>query len=153
MNIIGLGITEVSTAAQFKLGTIAGDIGAAGPQKLYKYIQYDDGAVSAEGVAGEACYYLTGDVTATVATSDVSASTAIGCGILQAAMANGSYGWVQIKGLATMSIALTAGADGNALTGTGAGDGTLDVALAVTNCIVATAVDASASIILCDFPY
>jgi hypothetical protein len=47
---------------------------------------------------------------------------------------------------------LTAGADGNALTPVGSTDGTLDVSAAVTDAICAYAVDASAKIVLCNFP-
>jgi len=60
---------------------------------------------------------------------------------------------VQIKGPATLTIALTAGADGNALTPVGAGDGTLDVSALVTDHICAIADDVSAQEIICDFPY
>jgi hypothetical protein len=72
--------------------------------------------------------------------------------VLQAVLADGEYGWIQIKGRATLTTALTAGADGNALTAVGATDGTLDVSAAVTDAICAYAVDASAKIVLCDFP-
>jgi hypothetical protein len=153
MNIIGLDITDVSTTAKFKLGTIAGDIGANGPQKTYKYIQYRVNS-GTNGVAGEVAYYTANDGYETsYVTSDVSASSSIGAGVLQAAMASTTYGWVQISGPATLSIALTAGADGNALTAPGATDGTLDVASAVTDAICAFAADASANKIVCMFPY
>ena len=65
---------------------------------------------------------------------------------------NLTFGWVQIKGPATLALALTAGADGNALTAPGATDGTLDVAALVTDAICAYAADASAKKIVCMFP-
>ena len=74
-------------------------------------------------------------------------------GFAQVSIASGDYGWVQIKGTATITPALTAGADGNALTPVGATDGTLDVSALVTDAICAYAIDASAKIIKCDFPY
>lgn len=122
--------------------------------KIYKYVKYSEEAAGVDGVAGEACYYVadTGYPAHTV-TSDLSASDEIGAGILQVAMSDDEYAWVQIKGLATMSIALTAGADGDPLTPTGAGDGTLDVTAAATSAVCAYANDASAQEIICDFVY
>jgi hypothetical protein len=59
---------------------------------------------------------------------------------------------VQIKGMATMNAALTAGADGDPLTATGSSDGKLDVTADVTSVVVAYAGDASDKEIICDFP-
>ena len=67
-------------------------------------------------------------------------------------MADNTFGWIQIKGIATLTIALTAGADGDPLTPTGSADGTLDVSSGVTDAVCATAGDISGKIILCDFP-
>jgi hypothetical protein len=152
MNIIGIDITEVSNTAKFKLGTVAGDIGAYGPQKTYKYIQYFTNS-GGDGVAGRVAYYGTPlGYQNSATTSDVSVSSSIGAGVVQAAMTNLSFGWVQIRGPATLSIALTAGADGNALTAPGATDGTLDVAALVTDAICAFAANVSAKSIVCMFP-
>jgi hypothetical protein len=151
MNIIGLDITNVSITPKFKLGTIAGDIGVSGPQKTYKYIRYLNGADVA-GVAGRVAYYGTNGYSGSSVTSDISASSTLGAGVIQAAMGDNDYGWVQIKGPATLSIALTAGGDGNALTAPGATDGTLDVVSAITDAVCAFAVDASAGTIVCMFP-
>ena len=85
-------------------------------------------------------------------TSDLSDSAGLGAGVLQSAPADGEYCWIQVKGAATITPALTAGADGNALTAVGATDGTLDVSALVTDPVVAYAIDASAKIIMCDFP-
>jgi hypothetical protein len=125
--------------------------------KAYKFVQYNAGAGTVAAVAGNVCYYYApGGVSAgstTVVTSDLSDSANLGAGVLQSVIANGAYGWIQIKGVATITPALTAGADGNALTAAGATDGTLDVSAAVTDAVVAYAVDASAKVIMCDFPY
>jgi hypothetical protein len=125
---------------------------------VYKFVQYEAGAAAAAGVAGEVAYYYAPSGasagSSTVVTSDLSDSAGVGAGVLQASLADGEYGWIQIKGAATLSIALTAGADGDSLTPTGAGDGTLDLAAAVeTDHVCATALDASVPIIMCDFPY
>jgi hypothetical protein len=149
MNIIGLDITDVSTTAKFKLGTIAGDIGANGPQKTYKYIQFKAGLATAGRVA---YYYTPGGYEDSQVTSDLSDSVGLGAGVIQADMASSTYGWLQISGPATLSIALTAGADGDPLTPTGAGDGTLDVVTNVTDVVCAYADDISAKKIVCMFP-
>lgn len=124
--------------------------------KIYKYVKYNSGTGTIAAVAGNVCYYHGDDsYTATVCevTSDLSDSANLGAGVLMSAIPNGSFGWIQIKGIATIAPALTAGADGNALTAVGATDGTLDVAALVTDHICAIALDASAKIILCDFPW
>jgi len=124
--------------------------------KIYKFVQYKVAAGSVAAVAGQVAYYYApsgasaGSTTAV--TSDLSDSAGLGAGVLQSAPANDEYCWIQIKGDATLALALTAGADGNALTAVGSTDGALDVSAAVTDAIVAYAVDASAKIIKCDFP-
>lgn len=122
----------------------------------YKFVQYNSGAGSVAAVAGNvAYYYAPSGVSAgsyTVVTSDLSDSANLGAGVLQSAPTNGQYCWIQIRGVATLNTALTAGADGNALTAVGSTDGTLDVSALVTDAIVAYAIDASAKIIACNFP-
>jgi len=147
---IGVDVTAVTTTQDFELGTHYTDENG----KIYKYVTYSEEAAATDGVAGEVAYYVaeTGYAAHDV-TSDLSASDEVGAGVLQANMSDNEYGWIQIKGPATLSIALTAGADGDPLTPTGAGDGTLDVTTAVTDHICAIAGDASAKIILCDFPF
>jgi len=133
-----------------------GDVFTGIDGKCYKFVQYDTGAGPVAAVSGNvAYYYAPGGTSAgatTVVTSDLSDSAGLGAGVLQSAPTDGQYCWVQIKGEATLTLALTAGADGNALTAVGATDGTLDVSAAVTDAVVAYAVDASAKIIFCDFP-
>lgn len=151
--ITGIELTRTSVTPEFTPGTI-GQVGPLG--KKYKYVQYNSAVGVVAAVAGNvAYYYAPSGVSAgsfTVVTSDLSDSAGLGAGILQAVIANGSYGWVQITGTATITPALTAGADGNALTAVGATDGTLDVSALVTDAIVAYAIDASAKIIACKFP-
>jgi hypothetical protein len=124
--------------------------------KRYKYVQYNTAAGSVAAVAGNVAYYYAPSGASagatTVVTSDLSDSAGAGAGVLQAVIANGEYGWVQIGGPATLTTALTAGADGNALTPVGSTDGTLDVSALVTDHICAIAIDASAKIVMCCFP-
>lgn len=149
---IGVDLTVIDTSPQFKLGELA----QQNDGKIYKYVKYEAATAATAGVAGEVAYYATvsvGDATGTIVTSDLSDSDEVGAGVLQAALTDGSYGWIQVKGVATLTIALTAGADGDPLTATGAADGTLDVSAAVTDVVCAVAIDASEKIILCDFPH
>lgn len=147
--ILGIKTDVVDTTPKFKLG----QIGQTSDGKIYKYVKYDTGAGSVAAVSGQvAYYYLAGGYQDSVVTSDLSDSVNLGAGVLQSAPTDGQYCWIQIKGAATLSIALTAGADGNALTAVGATDGTLDVSALVTDVIVAYADDISAKEIICDFP-
>ena len=131
-----------------------GAVVQAGDGKVYKFVQYKAGTAAVAGVAGEVAYYYTLDgYKLNQVTSDLSDSIEIGAGVLVASPADGEYCWVQIKGAATLSIALTAGADGDPLTPTGAADGTLDVSAAVTDNVCAIAGDISDQEIICDFPY
>jgi hypothetical protein len=156
MYAIGIDPTLTDTVPRFTPGTVAANLTSAGMKK-YKYVKYNSGAGTIAAVAGNVAYYYAPSGASagatTEVTSDLSDSANLGAGVLQAVIANGSYGWVQIKGPATITPALTAGADGQALTAAGAGaDGTLDVSAAATDEIVAYAIDASAKIIMCDFP-
>jgi hypothetical protein len=153
--LAGMLLTDTRTnteGPEFKLGSIGQDYTG----KKYKYVQYNGGAGSVAAVAGNIAYYLaTGGASAgqiDIVTSDLSDSAGLGAGVLQAVIPTTGYGWIQITGPATITPALTAGADGNALTAVGATDGTLDVSALVTDAIVAYAVDASAKIIMCRFP-
>lgn len=147
--ITGILTSRVDTSQEWALGTI----GQTSDGKLYKYMQWDDGSAAA-AVAGEvAYYYLLDGYKTNIVTSDLSDSVEIGAGVIQAVMTDGQFGWFQIRGAATLTIALTAGADGDPLTPTGAGDGTLDVSAAVTDNVCAIAGDASDNEIVCCFPF
>lgn len=150
--ITGMKLTETGTVAQFKLGAIGQDQNGY----RYKYVQYNSGAGAVAAVANQMAYYYAPSGTSagstTVVTSDLSDSANVGAGMLLAAPATGEYCWIQTKGRATLALALTAGADGNALTAVGSTDGALDVSGAVTDSICAHAIDASAKIVLLDCP-
>jgi len=137
-------------------GFALGDIYRDGDGKAYKFVQYNSGAGSVAAVAGNFAYYLAPSGASagstTVVTSDLSDSAGVGAGVLLSAPATTEYCWIQISGVATLTTALTAGADGNALTPVGATDGTLDVSALVTDHICAIAVDASAKIVLVTCP-
>ena len=151
--ILGIDVTAQSTTPEFipgQLGVVTDSTGT----KIYKYLKYDDGTAAVDGVAGEVAYYYTLDGYKNhVCSSDLSDSIEIGAGVIQANIATETYGWFQIKGAATLTIALTAGADGDPLTPTGSADGTLDVSSAATDNVCAIAGDISDKEIICDFPF
>ena len=150
--ITGMDVTEVSDTATFALGQKGIDVSG----NTFKYVQYDTGAGSVAAVSGYVAYYYAPSGASAgavnVCTSDLSDSNEVGAGVLQSAPTDGQYAWIQIGGTTTLTIALTAGADGDPLTPTGAGDGTLDVTAAATSPVCAFAIDASAKIIACAFP-
>lgn len=146
--LVGADIDRVTTEQEFTLGVIF----EKNDGKVYKYVQYSEQAAAVDGVAGEVCYYVADSgYLANQVTSDLSASDEVGAGVLQAVMSDNEYGWIQIEGTATLTIALTAGSDGDPLTPTGSADGTLDVSAAVTDNVCATAGDISAQEIICQF--
>lgn len=144
------GLTEVSSTKKVPLGTIRFE-----RDKVYKYVKYDDGTANLDIVAGDVLSYLaeSGHKNGFV-TADVTDTDEVGAGLALATVTEtDQYIWIQVKGAATMAQALTAGADGDPLTVTGAGDKTLDVSAAVTDVVVAVAADATAKEIICDFPF
>jgi len=150
--VLGIDVTAQSTTPEFIPGQL-GVVTDSNSTKIYKYLKYDDGTAAVDGVAGEVAYYFTLDGYKNhVCSSDLSDSVEIGAGVIQANIATETYGWFQIKGAATLSIALTAGADGDPLTPTGSADGTLDVSSNVLDNVCAIAGDISDKEIICDFP-
>ena len=148
---LGIDVTAQSTTPEFIPGQL-GVVTDSNGTKIYKYLKYDDASAAVDGVAGEVAYYYTLDGYKNhVCTSDLSDSVEIGAGVIQANIATETYGWFQIKGAATLTIALTAGADGDPLTPTGSADGTLDVSSAATDNVCAIAGDISDKEIICDF--
>ncbi len=125
--------------------------------KIYKWVKYNTGSGPVTAVANEMVVYHGDDSIVVDSAAEVTMDITDGvitAGMLMAIIANGSYGWIQIKGVAILNSALTAGADGDELTSIGAGDGTLDVV--VTGAIThrcALALDASAKIVLLDCPW
>lgn len=155
-SIIGVNLAETYTATTLQTsgrGFGLGDLYTANDGRIYKFVLFNNGAGNVAAVAGNFCYYLaeTGAETWTV-TSDLSDSNGVGAGVFQSVPADAEYCWIQVQGPATLTTALTAGADGNALTAVGATDGTLDVSALVTDHICAIALDASAKKVLLTCP-
>lgn len=128
-----------------------GDIRWEG-NKCYKYVQYNDGSAVAAVVGQAAYYYLNSGYEGNQVTSDLSDSDEVGAGILMAVLGDGEYGWVQIKGFATMSIAFESGTDGSPLTPTGGTtDGNLNVAASAAHAICGAIAVAANNSMMCDF--
>lgn len=154
-NLAGVNLTNVRTSTEGPEVAV-GTVYRASNGKQYKYVEFNNGAGDVASVAGNfAYYYAVSGASAgqtTIVTMDVTDSGGVGAGVFQAVIADGGYGWIQTKGVATLTTALTAGADGNALTAVGATDGTVDVSGLVTDFICAVAIDASAKIVMLTCP-
>lgn len=153
---IGADISAVYTTLDEGKTPALGDVFHGSGNKWYKFVQYKEGAAATDGVAGEMTGYYTLDgYKLNQVTSDYSDTLSIGAGVLQANVSDNEYCWIQIKGLATLSIAATAGADGNAMTLVGAGDGTLDVNIATDGnahiCAIAGDISDNEYILDCPF--
>tara|TARA_R110002073_G_scaffold117365_1_gene255805 strand:- start:141 stop:617 length:477 start_codon:yes stop_codon:yes gene_type:complete len=147
----GVNVTDVTTDGipKFTVGSIFQDDDG----KQFKYLLFNNGAGDVASIAGDFGYYYAvsgagAAANSNTCTMDRTDSGGIGAGVFQSVISNGQYGWLQVTGEATLTQALTAGADGNALTAVGAGaDGAVDVSAAVTDAVCAFAYDASAKIV------
>ena len=131
--------------------------------KMYKYIKYNNGTANLAGSAGDAvAYYDNGTAGDGYSNNEVTKDTSdgvgpLGAGVLVAAMTDGDYGWIQIKGFDTLNQAvagsasdgdpLTLGTDGALTRANDQGSGSAGVNR------VAIGVDVSAKEVLLDFPY
>lgn len=160
-SFVGASLTNTYTAAQIT-GSEAhkcpqvGQVYAASDEKIYRFVKYNSGAGAVAAVAGNAVgFYAPGGVSTGVSnevTSDNS-DTVAGAGVLVGTPGNGEYGWIQVRGVCTLNLALTSGADGNALYMNAAGtDGALTVMSAVTQSPAGMAIDASAKIVMLTCP-
>jgi|GEM_PF-1080851 len=160
-SFVGIDVTKTFTAGQLT-GTESGkapkvgDLYESYDGKTYRFVKYNSGAGAIAAVVGNAVgFYAPGGTSTGVTnevTSDVSDTCANGAGVLAGAPGNGEYGWIQVRGVATLTTALVSGASGNALVLSVTTDGTLKVAAAVTDTVCAYCILASSKIIMCAFP-
>tara|TARA_Y100000296_G_C5132490_1_gene236316 strand:+ start:517 stop:996 length:480 start_codon:yes stop_codon:yes gene_type:complete len=148
-------LTETSTTEKDSLGDIRWE-----GNKCYKYVQYKATAIAC--VAGRMTGFYTMDGyknnQVTLDTSDQpQAATLTGAGLTLSVIPTDGYGWVQIKGAATMSVAFVAGTDGDpvGLVGATADTGDLDLHItAVSNSHICGFIgDASDNELLVDCPF
>ena len=152
-------LTDVDTFARDQLGSIRRQ-----ENGLYKYVQFGSslvlGPTAQINPGSVVCYVLpAGNATLQRIFLVDSANSALGAGIAQGLVPTGQglqFGWIQVKGNATLGQALASGAVGNAVTTTGAAAGNMKVTAAVTDMIGGIVVDlttASAPVVLLNFPY
>jgi len=146
--IFATGLTETSATDMEGVGTIRHE-----GNKIYKWVKFDNGAGNVASVIGNFAYYLTAALKNDTVTMDLSDSNFIGAGVFQSIIADLEFGWIQIMGKATLTTALTAGADGEALTPVGSTDGTLDVSALATDHIAAIADDISVREVVLTCPF
>lgn len=117
-------VDDSSTSQQNGLGIIRFE-----GNKEYRYVQVVDKALAAGDVA---CIASTADGIVTADVSGGSQVAAMARGVAVAAIASGSYGWIQTKGVCTINC------DGTVVTGSGlvpsaSTDGVADVVDATSN--------------------
>ena len=144
-------LTDTSTTDLEGIGVLRFE----GP-RVFKWIKYEAGTGAVAAVAGNGVVYHGDDSvvldTEADVTSDYSDGTGIVAGVLQAVIADESFGWIQIKGVAIVNLALDSGADGNELI-VGTTDGAFAVRALATSMTAGVALDATAKIILLDCPW
>ena len=152
-------LTDVDTFARDLLGSIRRQ-----ENGIYKNVQFGSSLTTgptAQIAAGSAvCYVLpAGNATLQRMFLCDSANSALGAGIAQGLVPTGQglqFGWIQLRGNATLGQALGSGAVGNTITSTGAAAGTLKVAAAVTDTPCGIVVDlttAAAPVVMLSYPY
>lgn len=91
--------------------------------KIFKYVQYSDGAANLVGASGDAVGYVTYTATSVLVTTDNSDTFGIGAGMLLATVTDLQFCWIQVKGRAVLSTTIGGTpANGSPLTFTGAAD-------------------------------
>jgi len=124
--------------------------------RIFKWVKYEAGTGSVAAVAGNCVVYHGDDSvvldTEADVTSDYTDGAGVVAGVLQAVIADESFGWIQIKGVAILGLALDSGADGNELI-VGTTDGALAVRALATSHTAGVAIDATAKIVLLDCPW
>lgn len=159
---VGALLSEKWTQAQLT-GQISGSVPGIGDiyvshdNKTYRFVQYRSGAGNIAGVlGGVAGLFAPGGVSTGLSdtvTSDVSDTAGLGAGVLMSAVNDGEYCWIQVKGAATIALPFVSGASGQQLVLSTTTDGTLKVAGAATDAVVAYAVNAASRQIMCAFPH
>ena len=124
--------------------------------RVFKWVKYNSGTGPVAAVAGNTVVYHGDDAVvldvACEVTMDYTDGDDLVAGVLMAIIANGEFGWIQIKGIAVLTTALDSGADGDPLI-VGTTDGTLAVIAADTDAPCALAIDVTAKEVLLDCPW
>jgi hypothetical protein len=148
-------LTDTSTSDLEGVGTIRFE-----GQKIYKWVEYNNGQNTVASIAGAAAYYYAlsrNGNSLGYENSEVTMDRADGlfvAGVFQAIIADGSYGWIQIQGPATLTVAIDAGAaDGNMLIMSNAVDGAMEVRAGVEEERAAVATDFDTDLVALRCPF
>lgn len=102
-NISGL-VTDVSTTQQYPLGLEFEEMTANGGRKLWIYVQVEDA-----GVPGDVMSRKLGATTKIVVTAPTQCAAIRVVGVVQHAIPDNSFGWIQREGIAEVKTAAAAG--------------------------------------------
>lgn len=142
-------VAQPSWGPQERLGTIRWE-----GNKCYKYVKYSKGSANLDAVVGYAVAYLASDTTLLTVTSDNSDTAGISAGVLISVIPDLGFGWIQIKGLATLSQALESGNAGNTIYSNPAGtDGAFRNTSSATLADFGAIISTSPVVVYLDCPY
>lgn len=133
-------LTDVDSTAQVPLGMIRYE-----DNKAYKYVKFSGTTVVA---VGDVLCYVTTDTTGLTVDA---ANTALGAGVAPAAVPSGAvaYGWIQIRGMATLSTALAGTpAVGDGMTTAGAASPAVTKSAAANSMILANVMHVANKIVM-----
>jgi hypothetical protein len=147
-------LTEVSSVAKEILGSLRFE-----NNKIYKYVNIKNTTATVAGAIGDLVAYFASTGYASnrvvVDLSDADATMPFGagilCGVVTGTLTVDYYGWIQIKGPATITVAVTSGVAGQSFK-MSATDKTGTIATAVTDNRVGVCVNTTTSVAL-DCPF
>ena len=130
---LGVNLERIDSSAKHALGQVVEGITDLGHWAKYRYVKFEDAITY---VAGHFCNMGAGETSWEV-TNDISNAMAgyVGAGVVFQATVptEGTYGWVQCAGIATVLIGSAAVIAGDWLKNDGTTDGALDEATAGTD--------------------
>lgn len=98
------GLTDVSTVDVEGVGTLRYANG-----NMYKWVKFDNGTGGLAAIAGAACeYFEATGYSNNIVTRDSTDGGYVGAGVFVSVPADGSYCWIQIGGVMTLTSALEA---------------------------------------------
>jgi|SRR3990167_5729611 len=144
-------LTDVNTTAQEPLGTLRFE-----GNKIYKYVNIKNTTATVAGAIGDLVAYFaaTGHLNHRVVVdlSDADATMPFGagvlCGVVTGTLLTDYYGWIQIQGNATLTVAVTSGVAGQGFK-MSATDKTATIATLVTDNIIGIGMNATTGVVLC----
>ena len=131
--VTGINLERIDATALHRLGQVVEGVTPLGHWAKFRYVKFEDAITY---VAGHFCNMGAGETTWEV-TNDISAAMAgyVGAGVIFQATVptEGTYGWVQCAGIATVLIGSASVVAGDWLKNDGTTDGALDEATAGTD--------------------